>query len=438
MSKEIYKPKPVSGFPEWLPGYRRLEQQWMDHFRKVFESYGYVNIETPAVEDVNVLQAKGDINKEIYGLHRLLAEEGEASDAKLALHFDLTVPMARYVAQNFNNLDFPFKRYAMQKVWRGERPQKGRMREFYQCDIDVIGVDNLPLHFDAEMPAVMYEIFSGLGFNTQVRISNRKILVGYFQQYLSDAEIVEMLGIIDRLEKDGVDKVYPTLHSGLTNILKDGKYHLSFDPDVVVENIKHMISGTISGITPNAVMQEGLNELSFVMRQLEHLPQGAVVVDLSITRGLDYYTGTVYETKLLDVPEFTGSVCSGGRYDDLAGRFINKHLPGVGISIGLTRMFDVLMQHEVIQPLSPSPTHILVSLPSEDHRGIALETAANLRANGYNVEVAHSADFKKAFRYAERKGIKYMWFPPVDGSAHEVKNLATGEKMNADPKTFSV
>lgn len=434
MSKEIYKPKPISGFPEWLPGYRRLEQQWMDHFRRVYESYGYTNIETPAVEDINVLQAKGDITKEIYALHRHLAEEGTSDESRLALHFDLTVPMARYVAQNFNELEFPFKRYAMQKVWRGERPQKGRMREFYQCDIDVIGVDNLPLHFDAEMPAVMHEIFSGLGLGrTQIRISNRKILTGLMLAHNIE-DTVSVLQQIDKLEKIGADKVTVELEKlGCPSNLIAQLLALTGQK---FTNAKDIVQ--IKGV--NDMMQEGINELTFVMEQLAHLPEGACVADLSITRGLDYYTGTVYETVLLDIPEFTSSVCSGGRYDDLAGRFINKHLPGVGISIGLTRMFDVLMQHGVIKPLSSSPTDILVVLPSEERRAAAMQTAAELRAKGYNVETYHAPQkIGKQMGYAEKKGIRFVWFPPFeDGGAHEVKDMISGEQKSADPSSFTV
>lgn len=418
---EVYKPQKISGFPEYLPGERRLELQWLDHIRRVFESYGYVNVETPAVEDVNVLQAKGEINKEIYALHRLLAQEGDKDDARLALHFDLTVPLARYVAQHFNDLDFPFKRYACQKVWRGERPQKGRMREFYQCDIDVIGIDNLPLHFDAEMPAVIHEVFQGMDIGkTQILISNRKILLGMLEG--SGVDNTAVLQQIDKLEKIGKDKVAAELHTLGAEELTQQLLDIVETKDIAKIN------------AANATMEEGLKELSFIMNSLKHLGD-AIVADLSITRGLDYYTGTVYETKLVDMPEI-GSVCSGGRYDDLAGRFIKKKLPGVGISIGLSRLFDVLLDAGKLQPLAASPTDILVALPSEERRQEAADVAALLRQRN-NVELFHNADVKKCFIYAEKKGIDFVWFMAGgDRSHHSVKNLKTGEQTQADPANF--
>ncbi len=434
MSKDkVHKPQPVSGFPELLPAWRRLEQQWMDHFRTIYESYGYTNIETPAVEDVNVLQAKGDINKEIYGLRRLMADEEASDESRLALLFDLTVPLARYTAQHFNELDFPFKRYAMQKVWRGERPQFGREREFTQCDIDVIAVDNLPLHFDAEIPMIIHEIFSGLNLGrTQIRISNRKILMGYFQS-LNIEDSTAMLQHIDKIDKLGEENVSIAIGLELKLLNIDTKI-----ADEVMELIK---TTDIKSITAsNAVMQEGIEELAFVIDQLKDLPEGAAVADLSITRGLDYYTGTVYETTLLDMPEFTSSVCSGGRYDDLAGRFINRKLPGVGISIGLTRLFSVLMKEGKLVAPAPTPTQILVVLPSEEQRAEAVRTASTLRARGFNVELYHAPQkIGKQFGYATKKSIPFVWIPPFEkGQDHEIKDMNTGEQIKADPKTWKL
>ena len=215
--KSVYKPKSISGYPEWLPEARYVEQQWFDHIRKVFESYGFCNIETPSVEELDVISAKGEVDKEIYVLERLHKEDDDGKEARLALHFDQTVPLARYVAQHFGNLVFPFKRYQMQRVWRGERPQKGRFREFYQCDIDVIGVDQLGLHFDAEMPAIIYEVLSGLqGMENekfQLRISNRKLFSSIVFSYMSDVGVgfeersSKAINLIDKLEKIGSDAV---------------------------------------------------------------------------------------------------------------------------------------------------------------------------------------------------------------------------------------
>lgn len=427
-SKKIYKPVPISGFPEWTPEIRQIELSWLDHIRRVFESYGFTSIETPAVEELAVLLAKGETDKEIYTLTRLQADEenGEDKGARLGLHFDQTVPFARYTARHFNNLDFPFKRYQMQKVWRGERPQLGREREFYQCDIDVINVDHLPLHFDAEMPSVIYEAMAGLNIGKfQIKISNRKILLGLLDE-LNIEDKISVTRIVDKIDKIG--------ESGVRSALaEEAKIK-----DSAIEAILGLIRAgdNLGTITPSgAGMEEGLEELQFVCDQLKHLPEHAVRADLSIVRGLDYYTGTVYETRLLDIPEFTSSVCSGGRYDDLAGSYIHRHLPGVGISIGFTRLFSVLLEHGYIKAGRTCPTDVLVVLPSEDKRAEASHTAAILRQRGMNVEMYHAPQkLKKQLAYAEKKGIAYVWFPPFeDGQGHEVKNMATGVQSAATP-----
>jgi len=426
--KQIYKPKPISGFPEWLPEIRMVEQFWLDHIRSVFESYGYASIETPAAEEIEVLTAKGETDKEIYTLTRLQADEDDKKEARIGLHFDQTVPFARYTAMHFNELDFPFKRYAMQKVWRGERPQLGRMREFYQCDIDVIHVDNLPLHFDAEMPAVIYEALEGLDIGRiQIRISNRKILLGllYAMGIEDTIPVTRTIDKQDKLEADEVIRLL-TEECGLT----------SDQAHKIIDLTKVSGVNDIRAITgENDQMKEGIEELTFILDQLSHLPEHAVKADLSIVRGLDYYTGTVYETRLLDIPEFTSSVCSGGRYDDLAGSYINKHLPGVGISIGFTRLFDVLRHNGYFDKnKKKTPTDVLVVLPSEETRTLANDVAQSLRQNGNNVEVYHMPQkINKQFQYAEKKGIANIWFPDVS----EVKNLTTGEQIKADAKTWT-
>jgi histidyl-tRNA synthetase len=412
--KQIYKPKPISGFPEWLPEIRMVEQQWLDHIRRVFESYGYASIETPSAEEIDVLTAKGETDKEIYTLTRLQADANDKKEARIGLHFDQTVPFARYTAMHFNELDFPFKRYAMQKVWRGERPQLGRMREFYQCDIDVIHVDHLPLHFDAEMPAVIYEALEGLDIGRiQIRISNRKILLGLLDA-LGVEDTISVTRTVDKLDKLGVEEV----HSLLIN-----ECVLNADKADQILNLVQAGNSITSIKSLNDTMKEGIEELCFVLDQLSHLPEGAVVADLSIVRGLDYYTGTVYETRLLDIPEFTSSVCSGGRYDDLAGSYINKHLPGVGISIGFTRLFDVLRHNGYIKNTRKTPTDILVALPKEGDREIANQAAQTLRQNGWNVEVYHAPQkTAKQIGYAEKKGISKIYFPDLQ----EVKDMTAG------------
>lgn len=427
--KKIYKPRPISGFPEWLPEIRAVEQQWMDHIRQVFESYGYTNIETPVVEELDVLLAKGETDKEIYTLTRLQADEKDTSDARLGLHFDQTVPFARYTAQHFNSLSFPFKRYQMQKVWRGERPQLGRMREFYQCDIDVVNPDGLPLHFDAEMAAVMYKVLDGLNIGKfEICISNRKILLGLISSLnIEDpSPITRVVDKIDKISRDGVFKT-------LTEEISLSETQANTILDLIQSTDLNSIEAT------NDQMREGLDELKFVMAELNHLPDWAIKADLSIIRGFDYYTGTVYEAKLTEVPEFKRSIGGGGRYDDLAGSYINRHLPGVGISIGLTSLFEVLKQNGYIEAGKKSPTDILVTLPSEEHRNQANEIARTLRNRGFNVETYHMPQkFQKQLAYAEKKGINYVWFTPTEsGQTHEVKNMATREQNTSDPQTWT-
>ncbi len=460
--KKIYKPFPISGFPEWLPEVRRIEQQWFDIIRATFERYGFCSIETPSVETLDALSAKSeedgaDVDKEVYVIERLHKEDGD-KEARLALHFDQTVPFARYTAQHFNDLIFPFKRYQMQRVWRGERPQKGRFREFYQCDIDVINVDHIPLHFDAEMPAVIWEVFEQLpGVDVseiQIRISNRKILMGFLdslilptsegiERPLSNLEKIETIRCIDKLEKLGKRETYNqimfTTMMGVAQLtepfldLCTQKFTNSDDLIDAIQMNKHID-------TSHPMIREGIEELSFVMNHLTHLPEGAVVADLGIVRGLDYYTGTVYETVFKDNPTY-GSICSGGRYDDLAGNYINKSLPGVGISIGFSRLFDYLREAGKL-PLDGriSPADVMVVLPSEEQRATANQTAQALRARGINVEVFHSpSKIKRQMAYAEKKGIPYVWFPPFDAEgAHEVKDMKTGEQNSADPASWEI
>jgi histidyl-tRNA synthetase len=432
---KIYKPKPVSGFPEWLPEHRAVEMDWMDKIRGVFESYGFCNIETPAVEEIDVLLAKGETDKEIYTITRLQADAADDKEARLALHFDLTVPMARYVAQHFGDLVFPFKRYQIQKSWRGERPQKGRFREFYQCDIDVINIDNLPLHFDAELPAVMYEAYTKLGIPpVELRLSNRKIVMGYLQG-LGVNDVMSVTRQLDKLDKIGPDGVIATLAGqgipeatakkclAIAEIRTDDA---SFGERLAALGVKHEL------------MEKGVEELGFVMRNLLHLPKGSVKADLSIIRGFDYYTGTILEAYLKDTT--FGAVGSGGRYDDLAGSFIHQKLPGIGVSIGVTRLFSKMLDEGLVKPGPKAPTEVLVILPEESRRGEAALTAQTLRARGLKVEMFHSdAKLKRQLAYAEKKGIPFVWFPPFkDGQPHEVKNMSTGEQAQAKPEDWRI
>lgn len=417
-----------------------MEQKWFDHIRAVFESYGFCNIETPSVEELDVLTAKGEVDKEIYVIERLHKDENEKKEARLALHFDQTVPMARYVAMNFNDLVFPFKRYQMQRVWRGERPQMGRMREFYQCDIDIINVDNLPISFDAEVASVMYEVLEGLNIGkVQLRISNRKILTGFFESYNLD-DPIPILRQIDKIGKIKHQEIWDSIK---IHLIEEKRFEESlaqkflFELSTLLET-KGSADKFKKLFYSNETMHKGIEELAFVLDNLSHLPDHAVVGDLTIVRGLDYYTGTVYETQLLDVPEFTGSVCSGGRYDDLAGSYINKHLPGVGISIGFSRLFDVMRQTRPdLLGIGPkSPAHVMMTVPeNEADRPLAYETARALRKNGINVEMYHAPKkMGDQLKYASKKLIPYVWL--VRDGKHEVKDMTAQTQESADPNTW--
>ncbi|HEY1095869.1 MAG TPA: histidine--tRNA ligase [Alphaproteobacteria bacterium] len=436
MSK-IYKPQPISGFPEWSPELRALELSWLDHIRRVFESYGFCNIETPAVEVLDVLLAKGEVENEIYTLHRLQADEKDKTDARLALRFDNTVPFARYTAQHFNNLTFPFKRYQMQKVWRGERPQEGRYREFYQCDIDVINPDNLPLHFDAEIPAVIDEIMQALQLPAYtIYINNRKILIGYIQALGLEAQASAILRIVDKRDKIGEDGVIRELTQNLK--LDDALAQKTLGLAKIRGNDANVIKQAKALGISNPMFDEGLEELAYVLNSLQGFVGNRVMADLSIVRGLDYYTGTVYETKFNDYPEI-GTIIAGGRYEDLASSYINKKLPGIGISIGLTRLLGVLIGRDMVKPLRNSPTDVLITQMDETQRNDALSLAKILRARGFNVEVYHNATkIQKQLAYADKKQIPYVWFlSNSDQPQHQVKDMAAGTQSDADPQNWS-
>lgn len=424
----------ISGFPEWLPEQRLVELKWMDIIRRVFESYGFCSIETPSVEEIEALLAKGETDKEIYAVKRLQADD-EVKEPRLGLHYDLTVPLARYVAEHFHDLVFPFKRYQMQRAWRGERPQEGRFREFYQCDIDVINLDQLPLHFDAEMPAMMYDILSRLEVgNFQIRISNRKILEGYFRG-LGIEDTISAIRIVDKLDKIGEEGVLSLLQSNMALSGETARRCLAL-AYIRTSDLSFVEQVRVLGVESD-LLNEGLEELAFVIGALQGLPGGTVLADLSIARGFDYYTGTVYECKLLEFPTYP-SICSGGRYDNLAGEFINRRLPGVGISLGLTRLFAKLVTENRLRVGPKCPTQVLVVFPRPERREEAVRTAALLRERGLNVEMYHTpGKIGPQLRYASRKGIPYVWFPPFeDGGVHEVKSMASEKQEVADPASW--
>ena len=425
----------ISGFLEWLPEQRMVELRWIDEIRRVFESYGFCSIETPSVEEIEVLLAKGETDKEIYVINRLQADD-DTSDARLGLHYDLTVPLARYVAEHFNDLVFPFKRYQIQRAWRGERPQEGRYREFRQCDIDVININHLPLQFDAEMPAIIYGILRRLEVGKfQIGISNRKILEGYFRGLGID-DPVSAIRIVDKLDKIGEDKVLSELQSNLNLPRELASRYLAL-AKIRTTDLSFIDQVQALGIKSN-LLNKGLEELTFVIDALSSLPEGTILADLSIARGFDYYTGTVYECKLLEFPTYP-SICSGGRYENLAGAFINRKLPGVGISLGLTRIFAKLVAEKRLKTGPKCPTQVLVIFPRAEQREEAVRTAKMLRERGFNVEMYHiPGKIAQQLRYASRKGIPYAWFPPFEnGGVHEVKDMATEMQVVEDPMTWS-
>jgi histidyl-tRNA synthetase len=432
----IVKPVVISGFPEWLPEIRAVELDWLDRIRATFERYGFCSVETPSVESLDVLAAKGETSQEVYALRRLQAEPGDDS-GRLGLHFDLTVPFARYVAAHFNELTFPFRRYQLQRVWRGERPQEGRFREFTQCDIDVINVDSVPLSVDAELPRIVHEVLTELGVPAwTLNVNNRKLLQGFYEG-LGIEDPIAVIRAADKLDKIGADGVTKILvgEVGLTPLQANSVLELA----AIKADSSAAVVEAVGGLGVRSdLLSQGLDELTFVLDELADLPAGSVVADLSIARGLDYYTGTVYEAKFVDWPGF-GSICSGGRYEDLAGSYIRRHLPGVGISIGLTRIFAKLVAEGLITPKPASPAEVLVVIPSDERRREAVATAAQLRARGLKVETYHQADkVAKQIRYASRKGIGAVWFPPfADGKPHEVKNLTSGAQTEADPATWT-
>lgn len=426
------KPEAISGFPEWLPEERILEQKILDIIRDNFEKYGFAPIETSAVEKTAMLIAKGSNDREIYTLGRLSNYSGD-NDQNMALHFDLTVPLARYVVQNHSLLTFPFRRYQIQKVWRGERPQSGRFREFYQCDIDVVGDKDLPLLVDAEMPSVIYQIFKQMNIgNFMIGVNNRKILQGYFSFYgLSSHCINEAMHAIDKLEKIGVEDTKKVMaEKGISTGIIDGIINLAGVNKPINETIHYLRSCKIN----NELFSQGIDELEQVIGHMDALgiPRENYRINLGIVRGLDYYTGTIYETTLIDYPEI-GSICSGGRYDNLTGFFGDKKMPGVGISIGLTRLFSQLLKVGVLKAGPATVAPVLVTSMDKTLMPYYFKIATLLRDNGIKTEVFF--DSKKIgdqLKYASKKGFKFAVIAGTDEineNSVQLKNLVTGEQQ---------
>ncbi|MBM7768556.1 histidine--tRNA ligase [Glutamicibacter nicotianae] len=422
----------LSGFPEWLPAERAVEQHVLDTLRHVFELHGFANIETRAVETRAQLLRKGEIDKEVYGLSRLAAEDDKNDPNALALHFDLTVPFARYVVENAGHLAFPFRRYQMQKVWRGERPQDGRFREFTQADIDVVGDGALPFSYDVELALTIADALSALPIGDfRLRVNNRKLAEGFYRGLgLEDPDAV--LRAIDKLEKIGDDAVAKILIEEVGATAEQAAAALA------LAKIRTLDTSFIEQVRALGVTHElldtGLDELAQVIDAASKRAPGKVMADLSIARGLDYYTGTVYETVLVG-HESLGSICSGGRYESLASKG-KKNYPGVGLSIGVTRLVSRILAEEVVTASRSVPSVVYVTLANEDSWHEAQDVAAQLRERGIACEVAASAEkYGKQIKYADRRGIPFVWFTHADGT-HEAKDIRSGEQVTADPATW--
>ncbi len=428
------RPKPISGFPELLPAQRAVELHVLDVLRRTFELHGFANVETRALEPMAQLARKGEIDKEVYVVRRLHAAEGEPSADELGLHFDLTVPFARYVLEHAGRLVFPFRRYQVQKVWRGERPQEGRYREFTQADIDIVGQDRLAAHHDVEIPLVMLEalerLHTDLGLPPALmRVNNRQLSQGFYTG-LGVADPAAVLQRVDKLEKIGPDKVTALLtdECGLTREQAAKVVALAQISSADASFVDRVRALGVSSPTLDA----GLELLADVVTTAARHVPGRLVADLSIARGLDYYTGTVYETALRG-HESMGSISSGGRYDSLASDGTTT-FPGVGVSLGVTRLLVPLLGKGRLVASRPVPTCVLVAVTDEASRAEAVEVAAALRARGIPTEVAPSADrFGRQIRHADRRGIPYVWF---GGTAGEVKDIRSGEQVPASAATW--
>lgn len=424
------KPTPISGFPEWTPSQRMIEQYVLDRIRETFELYGFAPLETRAVEPLDQLLRKGETSKEVYVIRRLHDEEGApAADDALGLHFDLTVPFARYVLENAGKLQFPFRRYQIQKVWRGERPQEGRYREFLQADIDIVDRDTLPAQYEAEMPLVIGDALGGLPIPpVTIQVNNRKVCEGFYLGLgLTDPEAA--LRAVDKLDKIGPDKVAELLGETAGASASQAKACLEL-AGICAPDASFADRVRALGVT-HPLLDAGIEELTRVVETAAAHAPGLCVADLRIARGLDYYTGTVYETQLRGFEKF-GSICSGGRYDNLASAGANR-FPGVGISIGVSRLLGLLFGADRLTVSRSVPTCVLVAVPAEERRAETDRIAQALRGRGVPCEVSPTAaKFGKQIRYAERRGIPYVWFPGSDGAPDEVKDIRSGAQVSAD------
>ena len=422
------KPHTLSGFMELLPQPQLQMEAIMEVLRRTYSLYGFTPLDTPAIEAADVLLAKGggETEKQIYRFQK--------GDSDLALRFDLTVPLAKYVALHYGELSFPFRRYQIGKVYRGERAQRGRFREFYQADIDIIGDGKLSIVNEAEIPSIIYRTFRTMGLKRfQIRVNNRKILNGFYAMLGLSEKSGDIMRTVDKLDKIGPEKVGEILidDCGLTRELADEI--LKF---IAIRGTNGEVLSSLHGYCGrNETFDQGLSELETVTKYLAAfgVPEENFAVDLTIARGLDYYTGTVYETTLLDHPEI-GSVCSGGRYDNLAEYYTDRQLPGVGISIGLTRLFYVLSEQNMLsETWNTAPADVLV-LPMTDDLTPAIELATELRETGIRTQLYTEAKkFKAKIQYADKLSIPYVIFLGEDEIAAgtlSVKDLKAGEQVS--------
>ena len=422
----------LSGFPEWLPAERVVEEAVLRTAQRVFALHGFAAIETRAVEPLDRLAGSSEAAKEVYGLRRAF---GDGDDIDLGLHFDLTVPFARYVSENAGLLEFPFRRSQIQKVWRGERPQEGRFREFTQADIDIIDRDVLAFHHDIEMALVMANVLAELPIpKSVIQVSNRKLAEGFYRG-LGVVDVPAVLRMVDKIDKIGPDRVA----DGLIEI--EGMTPAAARACLALAGIRTADAGFAAEVrrigVQHDLLDEGIRELAEVVEGCNAERPGSVCADLRIARGLDYYTGTIYETQVLDIPK-AGSIASGGRYDQLA-RVGSTTYPGVGMSLGVTRLVWILLNVVGVTATRSVPSVVLVAVADEASRQHSTAVANALRSRGIPCEVASSAaKFGKQIRMADRRGIPFVWFPVTDGSdSDSVKDLRSGEQYSADAAHWS-
>ncbi|OYD90814.1 histidine--tRNA ligase [Nostoc sp. 'Peltigera membranacea cyanobiont' 210A] len=434
-----------SGFPEFLPSEKRLELYLLDIIRRVFESYGFTPIETPAVERLEVLQAKGNQGDNIiYGIDPILPpnrqaerdKSGETGSEARALKFDQTVPLAAYIARHLNELTFPFARYQTDVVFRGERAKDGRFRQFRQCDIDVVARRELSLLYDAQMPAIITEIFEAINIGDfLIRINNRKVLTGFFKSLgIAENQIKSCIGIVDTLEKIGESKVKQDLEKEGIAAEQSQKIiefiKIDGSVDEVLDKLKHLAQN----LPETEQLSLGVTELETVIAGVRNLgvAENRFCIDLSIARGLDYYTGTVYETTLLG-HEALGSICSGGRYEELVGVFLGEKMPGVGISIGLTRLISRLLKAGILNTLAATPAQVMVVNMQEDLMPTYLKVSQHLRQAGINVITNFDKrPLGKQFQLADKQGIQFCVIIGSEEAAAQkssLKDLKTGEQV---------